>query len=319
VCVLGFLVVAPAGTALADPAKPGNTESIVESVEPATDALRVDIVGGDSFVRAQVQPGHALDMNGYYDEPFLRIERDGDVYVNRGSPTYVISQNRYGVTASAEDAAVEAGEPEWTLESSNGTYLWHDHRVHWMSTTAPQAIDQRGLVQQWVIPLRLDGVDTVVSGSLYVRSAPGSWWWLLAVPFAVVGLLLSRAHAPRVLAGSGAVFGVFGAVMYWGIPSQARGAPVMLALGVAAFLIAVVSGVMRNRSEVVDALLASSAVSIVVASAIARNVVTNRFVPGFSDATVLRIAVPIAAGLALGMSAAGLKRLLEKPAAASSN
>jgi hypothetical protein len=317
-CVLGFLVVVPAGDALADPAKPGNTESIVESVEPATDALRVDIVAGDSFVRARVRPGHALDMNGYYDEPFLRIERDGDVFVNRGSATYMISRTRYGATVSVEDNMVEDVEPEWTLESSNGTYLWHDHRVHWMSPTPPKPIDQRGLVQQWAIPLRFDGVDTVVSGSLYVRGAPGSWWWLLMVPFTAVGFFLSRARTSRVLAGSGAVFAVFGAVMYWGIPSQARGAPVMLALGAVAFLIAVVSGVMRNRSEVVDALLASSAVSIVVASAIARNVVTNRFVPGFSDATVLRIAVPIAGGLALGMSAAALKRLLEKPAAVSS-
>jgi hypothetical protein len=46
---------------------------------------------------------------------------------------------------------------------------------------------------------------------------------------------------------------------------------------------------------------------------VARDAVTNRFVPGLGDIVVVRCAVPVIAGLAVGAGACALKRLLEKP------
>ncbi|MFM8388810.1 MAG: hypothetical protein ACKOA5_06160, partial [Actinomycetota bacterium] len=171
-CALGFLVVAPAAAAFADPAQPGNTESVVESVEPTSDVVRVDIVGGDAFVRVRMQRGHTFEMAGYYDEPFVRIADDGTVSVNESSDTFRISKSRYGAGTTLDDGGSTTKEESWTVVASNGTYLWHDHRVHWMSPAAPQAIDDRGLVQQWTIPVTIDGRATIVSGSLYLRDAP---------------------------------------------------------------------------------------------------------------------------------------------------
>jgi hypothetical protein len=315
--VVGFFVLVPPAGASADPARPGNTESIVESVEPSTDSVRIDIVGGDAFVRLRVERGHSAELRGYYDEPYVRVADDGTVSVNEASDTFRISKSRYGAGTTINDGGSASIDESWVVASTNGTYLWHDHRVHWMSPMPPQAIDGRGLVQQWSIPITVDGRAILVSGSLYLRDAPGSWWWLLAVPAIVMGFVLSRRGAPRELAGAGALFAVNGAFMYWGLPTQARGVPGMFALGVLAVVISLATVMARHRHEVVDALVASAAVSLLVAVIIGRETVTNRYVPGLGDSIVPRLAVPIVAGLAIGTGARALKRLLAKPVVAS--
>ena len=316
-CAFGFIALVPPSGASADPAEPGNTESVVESITPTNQAVRVDIVGGDAFVRLRVQPGHSVEMNGYYDEPFVRIDANGEAFVNVASRTHELSRTRYGATA-IDEQPTSTTEPVWRRESTNGTVLWHDHRVHWMSTDAPRATDESGLVQRWTMPMTIDGVATVVSGALYVRDAPGSWWWLLAVPAIAVGFVLSRRGAPRELAGAGAALAVTGAFMFWGLPSQARGAPGMFALGLLVVAMSVATAVVRRRTEIVDALVASAAVAVLVAVVIERDVVTNRFVPGLGDSVVVRLLTPLVAGLALGTGARALKRLLGKPEVAAS-
>ncbi|MEY2969060.1 MAG: hypothetical protein RIQ64_1687 [Actinomycetota bacterium] len=318
ILALGFIAVVPPSAASADPAQPSNTESVVESVEPSTDAARVDIVGGDAFVRLRVARGHTVELRGYYDEPYVRVADDGTVSVNETSDTFRISKSRYGAGTTIDDGGSASIDESWVVSSTNGTYLWHDHRVHWMSPTTPRAIDGSGLVQQWSIPITVDGRATLVSGSLYLRDAPGAWWWLLAVPALVVGYALSRRIAPRELAAAGAVFAVIGAFMFWGLPSQARGAPGMFALGVLAVTISVATAVFRRRDEIVDALVTSAAVALVVAVVIERGTVTNRFVPGLGDSILVRLAVPLIAGLAIGTGARALKRLVGKPDASAS-
>ncbi len=310
--VFGFIAVAPPSGVSADPAEPGNTESVVESITPSNPAVRVDIIGGDAFVRMRVERGHSVEMNGYYDEPFVRVDANGEAFVNIASQTHELSRTRYGTTA-IDEKPTSTADPVWRRESTNGTVLWHDHRVHWMSTQAPRATDESGLVQQWTIPMRIDGAATVVSGGLYVRDAPGSWWWLLAIPALVVGYALSRRGAPRELAGAGAVFAVTGSFMFWGLPSQARGAPGMFVLGVLTVVISVTTAIFRHRSEIVDALVTSAAVALLVAVVIERETVTNRFVPGLGDSIVVRLTVPLIAGLAVGTGARALKRLVGKP------
>jgi len=312
-CTLGFLILAPPAGVFADAARPGNTESVVESVEPSSDVVRVDIVGGDAFVRVRVGRGHTLEMSGYYDEPFVRIADDGTVVVNESSDTFRTSKSRYGSGTKPEGSASKTNDESWVVAARNGTYLWHDHRVHWMSPAAPQPIDDRGLVQRWTIPMTIDGRATLVSGSLYQRDAPGSWWWLLAVPAVTVGFVLSRRAAPGTFAGAGALFAVNGAFMYWGLPSEARTAPGMLALGLLVVIVSVAAVILRQHREIVDALVTSAAVALLVAVVIDRGTVTNRFVPGLGDCVVVRLVVPIVAGLALGTGARALRRLFAKP------
>ena len=87
----------------------------------------------------------------------------------------------------------------------------------------------------------------------------------------------------------------------------------MFALGVLAVIVSVMTAVFRDRGEVVDALVTSAAVALLVAVVLERETVTTRFVPGFGDSIVIRLIVPLAAGLALGSGARALARLVGKP------
>ena len=309
-CAVGFIIVMPAGPALADPAKPGNTESIVESLSPANAAVRFDIVAGDAFLRVRVERGHVFVMPGYYDEPFLRVTRDGTVSVNEASETFRISGSRYGTTSMGEVAVATPGQPTWVVVSNDGTYLWHDHRVHWMSPAKPTAIDDRGLVQQWSLPFSIDGVKSVASGSLYLRDAPTSWWWLAAVPAVVGGLFLGARNRRGLVAVASVGVCAVGALTFWGLPTEARSAPTAVVLGLAGFVIATVAQLMRRQREVADALLASAGTALIVAVVLARAMVTHRFVPGIDDAWWVRAVIPIAGGAAVGATVSSVRGLL---------
>jgi hypothetical protein len=87
----------------------------------------------------------------------------------------------------------------------------------------------------------------------------------------------------------------------------------MFVLGALAVLISIATAVVRNRGEIVDALVTSAAVALLVAVVLEREIVTNRFVPGLGDSVVPRLAVPLVAGLAVGTGARALARLLGKP------
>lgn len=87
----------------------------------------------------------------------------------------------------------------------------------------------------------------------------------------------------------------------------------MFALGLFAFVVAISTAVFRTRHEVVDALIASATVSLVIAIAIERDVVMNRFVPGVGDSVPLRLVLPLVVGFAIGAGVHSVKRLLAKP------
>ena len=318
-CALGFFAAAPAGIALADAARPGNTESIVESVEPTTTGARFDIVGGDAFMRVRVERGHEVSASGYQHEPFFRIDKDGGVWVNERSPTVALSAQRYGTSGDVLDSVDPGGVPEWKRVATNGSYLWHDHRIHWMGSTTPPTLNAEGLVQQWSVPFTVDGVVVSVSGGLYLRDAPGSWWWMIAIPLVVVGLVVSSRLRRVATAVAAALVALVGGLSYWGLPQEARPTPTFFVLGLGGIAIAGVAELVRRRPEVVDALVSSAAIAVIVAIVLGRRIVTQRFVPGIDDAGWVRVSLPIAAGLATGAVVSSLRTLLTKDQTARKN
>src|SRR5690606_2806516 len=79
----------------------------------------------------------------------------------------------------------------------DGTFVWHDHNSHWMSTALPPQLEgrQSGVVfEDWVVPIEVDGVATNVHGMLH-RDAPPStlpWLALAAVVAVVIGYVALR-------------------------------------------------------------------------------------------------------------------------------
>lgn len=267
------VLVALAAPASADPARPTNYHSEVTGLEPSTDAVDVDVVGGDAFLRITVEPGHEVTILGYSGEPYVRILSDGTVEQNERSPAVQFNNDRYGRSGSQDglgDEEIRAMEPDWRKVGDDGTFVWHDHNSHWMSTTLPPQLggEQSGVVfDDWVVPIEVDGVSTEVHGTL-VRDAPPSIvpWLALAAVFAVIVVLVALRTDALVVVGVAltlsalAAFAVSAAGQF-DLPAQAGRQYHLVAVPVIAAIAAAV-GVLLRKVPSGLALVAGAAVSL---------------------------------------------------------
>ena len=129
-------------------------------------------------------------MIGYEAEPYVRIGADGTVAENVRSPAVYLNRTRLGSSPVPESADAEA-EPEWRRVGTGGTFVWHDHRTHWMAAgVPPRPVD-------WTVPLIIDGQRVTVSGRYEPVPVPSALPWLgLLVASFVVTVLVGWRH-PR--------------------------------------------------------------------------------------------------------------------------
>ncbi|HEY4375537.1 MAG TPA: hypothetical protein VGM93_00190, partial [Acidimicrobiales bacterium] len=275
--VLAFAVVlASSPPASADPAKPSNYRSRVLTSHPALPAgIHVRVVGGDGFLEL-TSKGHDVEVldeaqgDGDPSRPYLRIEPDGTVQLNRNSLAYYYNGTRYG---SPIPARVERrGLPtDWKTVAHDGRYIWHDHRIHWMSPEHPPSVhgatgkvDMGGPHGDWVVPLIIDGHHTSVIGDLRLYRAPSVLPSLLLV-LVVAGLaFLAGTRAPLPITTIAALLGgAGGAAIGWGqhlaVPAAAGFNPLAWALPAFAFGSGMVALVARSPRTRVTAVLAAAA------------------------------------------------------------
>ena len=304
---VSLVIAAPAAPAFADPARPGNTVSVVDAVVPPVPGVRADIVGGDAFLRLTATPGTEVRIPGYLGEPYLRIEADGSVWRNAESPATTLNEDRY-ITGDTPDvitrpnAAASLAEPRWEPYGGGGTVLWHDHRVHWMGSGNPPTIDAEGLVQQWEVPVEVDGQEVLITGRLLRRPAASTGWWgaaLVAAGFVALIVMRRRVVAAMAVIGVVAGFGV--AVSWWAwasLPQPARSAPAMAVLASVAALCTAATYATRHQ-VVAGPLLAGAGTSLVLMAWLGRQGVTAAVVPGLDDPWPWRVAVTAALGAGL--------------------
>ena len=232
--LVGFTVLGPATVAQADPAKPSNARSHVLSVDPPVAGLQVDIVGGDGFVRVRAARGLEVMVLGYAGEPYVEIQADGTVRENQRSPAVGINRRR-DASSSPQAGADSGAPPEWKLVGHNGSYLWHDHRVHYMGDGTPPALSP------WDVTLAVNGQSVMVHGELRQLSSPTSWPWKAVAVVAGVATLAGLLRYPRwtslVLAVVGVAAIVVGFSEVLHLPSLAQPGPRSWALPLAALVL----------------------------------------------------------------------------------
>lgn len=193
--------------AAADPARPTNYRSEVTAVDPASAGISVEVTGGDAFLRLIVEQGVTVGVPGYEGEPYLRILADGTVEVNLNSPTHWVNEDRFGASPVPPTASADA-DPVWKTIRTDGTYGWHDHRIHWMSPEPPPAVDRttRSEILEWVVPLLVDERPVQVRGALEWLPATNPLPW---VAFGVAAVVIAWvSHLPVLLAGVVSAVGV---------------------------------------------------------------------------------------------------------------
>ena len=276
-----------------------NTEAVIESVVPTLPAgVSIDVVGADSFLRVRAA-GHVVEVPGYEGEPYLRIDGDGRTRVNEASASAILNRDRYGSTA-ATDATSET--PRWRTTGSNGTLLWHDHRIHWMSRSTPPTIDEAGTVLEFDVPVVVDSTTHVVSGVLYLRDEASPAWWGIAVLAAAAMYVASRRRrrATAVTAACVAALGVaVGVHEFLGMPAGARITPVLAGFTAIAAVSFVGSVVLERRdsSDAAAAFAAGGGTSMVLAAVLCAEQVRSAWIPGVAHPWEARIVVPMLLGV----------------------
>src|SRR3546814_17781865 len=91
VALVVAVVLTSAAPASADPAGPSDFRSEVTGISPATEGVDAEIRGGDSFLELTVSEGIEVIVEGYRDEPYLRLRADGPVQRNLTAPATTLN------------------------------------------------------------------------------------------------------------------------------------------------------------------------------------------------------------------------------------
>jgi hypothetical protein len=183
------VALATAPAAFADAGSPNYSSRLI-SVAPNVKGLSVRVVDGDDAIELRNRTGLNVMVPGYENEPYLRFLANGRVEVNENSPAKYLNEERYGGVTVPDSASAKA-KPSWALISDGGTYTWHEHRVHWMSTKRPPKIEKSDgnkleKVFDWVVPLSVGGDRVKASGTL---------WWVPSAQLAKADALIAAATA----------------------------------------------------------------------------------------------------------------------------
>jgi hypothetical protein len=143
--------------------------STVRKVDPPVAGLDVQVLNYDDRLQLVNKTGGEVEVRGYGGEPYIRIDSNGSVEVNKRSPSYYLNLERFGDAPVPRDAQEHAA-PRWELIDRTGRFEWHDHRIHYMSKSLPNQVTDKGKrtkVFDWKIPVDVRGRRVQVRGDLY--------------------------------------------------------------------------------------------------------------------------------------------------------
>ncbi len=190
--VLVAVVLTPAAAAHGGGGGRLGYHSTVVRLTPANAAIHVQVIDSDDRLEVHVDRDTTLIIDGYQNEPYLRFDDTG-VYRNTLSPATYLNDDRYGHIKLPAQANPKA-TPVWVKVAPPGrTFDWHDHRIHWMSTTYPPVVSADKTIPHhifnWTVPGTVDGKPFKIDGSLDYKPLPGQKFpVVLVIPLAILAL-----------------------------------------------------------------------------------------------------------------------------------
>ncbi len=146
-----------------------NYRSTVRDIAPPIPGLEVRVLNYDDRLELVNRTGKDIAIRGYDGEPYVRLEADGTVEVNKRSPSFYLNEERFADVQIPPEAKASA-RPRWEQVSKTGRFEWHDHRIHFMSKTTPKQVkdeDQRTKVFDWKVPVVVGAQRANIAGDLY--------------------------------------------------------------------------------------------------------------------------------------------------------
>jgi hypothetical protein len=177
-----------------------NFRSEIDSVTPPLPSdVSVEVLDYDSYFQLLDQHGHEVVLYGYNDEPYARIEKNGTVQVNENSPATYLNDSRFETDVEVPKGVDPKAAPEWKTVDDSGTFIWHDHRMHWMiANQLPTQVKDKGQktkIFDYEIPMEVDGKPTTLHGTLWWVGGAGT----SKLPFVIAAIVI-------VLGGGALVF-----------------------------------------------------------------------------------------------------------------
>jgi len=210
VALSALFALAVAPTALAHQGNP-NYRSVIDQVSPRFPGVRLQVLNLDDRLELQNTSGKTVVVKGYQGEPYARLLGDGTVEVNHNSPAFYLNNDRTS-TGTVPANAKPGATPDWQIVDRAGSFQWHDHRIHWMSTIAPKQVtdkSKRTKVFDWKVPLTVGGTSGAVNGTLFWAGTGGGAPVGAYAGLALIALLgLGAVLVVRPRRGSGAPAGV---------------------------------------------------------------------------------------------------------------
>jgi len=190
------LLLAAAPGALGHAGNP-DYRSVIDRVTPSVPDVTFQVLSYDSYMQLLDQHGHEVTIYGYEHEPYARILRDGTVQVNQRSPATYLNDNRFATTQVPAFADPKA-PPRWKTVDDSGTFLWHDHRMHYMSTATPPQVTDKGRktkIFDYEVPIRVNGRKGAIEGTLFWVGSPAA----SKLPFLLAGIAVVLVGGALVL------------------------------------------------------------------------------------------------------------------------
>jgi LPXTG-motif cell wall-anchored protein len=190
------MLLAAAPGALAHAGNP-DYRSVIDRVTPNVPNVTFQVLSYDSYFQLLDQHGHEVTIYGYENEPYARILRDGTVQVNQRSPATYLNDSRFA-TAQVPPIADPKAPPQWKTVDDSGTFLWHDHRMHYQSTATPPQVTDKGRktkIFDYTVPIKVDNRKGAIDGTLYWVGGPSA----SKTPFIFAGIVIVLAGGAFVL------------------------------------------------------------------------------------------------------------------------
>ena len=127
---------------------------------------------------------------GYEGERYMRILAGGAVQVNENSPAYYLNQSFFAGGVQPPPNATSGARPDWVTVANTGSFVWHDHRIHWYSNTTPfvvKDVHKTTLVEDWKVPIQVGAVRGALEGKLvWIGEKPFSFPIGAIIAFVVI-------------------------------------------------------------------------------------------------------------------------------------
>lgn len=187
------------------------------------------VVDGDQRMWLRAPANRTVVVLDYRRAPYLRFSPAG-VAVNENSEMYYLNQTP--VAETPPGGLTRTTPPRWHQVTASHAYGWHDGRLHALATVALSP--GTSYIGRWVVPLRVGGRPTAVTGTLWHAGGPSIvWLWPIAVLLLCL-LAARRLRRPELDATMARVLGlvVLAAIAVAGLGRQLHGRP-----GISAFAV----------------------------------------------------------------------------------